>query len=192
MASAQGSGLAWLVWVLMTVASWGVYGVFLHTGQTALADAANGRYKAFLFVGVAYFLTAVHYAANTPVTFHLDNDPGSTPYTYNVQSLTRVGMTDIYVGKFLVDMDHPAPDPNIARYPIAVFDSYSDYIGLTVETFGLSTTPPLPMTTTSKWAPSLTCSWAGSGRGELCRLGPAMAVTAALGDGTLMAGGGSG
>jgi hypothetical protein len=59
MASAQGSGLAWLVWVLMTVASWGVYGVFLHTGQTAMADAANGRYKAFLFVGVAYFLTAV-------------------------------------------------------------------------------------------------------------------------------------
>ena len=59
MASAQGSNLAWLVWVAMTVASWGVYGVFLHTGQTAMADAVNGRYKAFLFVGVAYFLTAV-------------------------------------------------------------------------------------------------------------------------------------
>jgi drug/metabolite transporter (DMT)-like permease len=33
--------------------------VFLHTGQTAMGDAVNGRYKAFLFVGVAYFVTAV-------------------------------------------------------------------------------------------------------------------------------------
>ena len=43
----------------MTVVSWGVYGAFLHTGQMGMKDAANGRYKAFLFVGVAYFLTAV-------------------------------------------------------------------------------------------------------------------------------------
>ena len=57
--SAGGSGLAWLTWALMTVASWGVYGIFLHTGQTAMADSVNGRYKAFLFVGVAYFVTAV-------------------------------------------------------------------------------------------------------------------------------------
>ncbi len=49
----------WLAFALMTVASWGVYGVFLHTGQIAMKDAANGRYKAFLFVGIAYFLTAV-------------------------------------------------------------------------------------------------------------------------------------
>jgi len=43
----------------MTVVSWGVYGIFLHTGQMGMKDAANGRYKAFLFVGLAYFLTAV-------------------------------------------------------------------------------------------------------------------------------------
>src|SRR5206468_210529 len=49
----------WLVFALMTVASWGVYGVFLHTGQLGMKDAVNGRYKAFLFVGIAYFLTAV-------------------------------------------------------------------------------------------------------------------------------------
>ena len=52
-------GLAWLFFALLTVVSWGVYGVFLHTGQTAMADPVNGRYKAFLFVGIAYFLTAV-------------------------------------------------------------------------------------------------------------------------------------
>ena len=47
------------MFALLTVVSWGVYGIFLHTGQVAMADPVNGRYKAFLFVGVAYFLTAV-------------------------------------------------------------------------------------------------------------------------------------
>jgi drug/metabolite transporter (DMT)-like permease len=50
---------SWLVFALMTVVSWGVYGIFLHTGQMGMKDAVNGRYKAFLFVGLAYFLTAV-------------------------------------------------------------------------------------------------------------------------------------
>lgn len=54
----QGS-MGWLVFALMTVAAWGTYGIFLHIGQTAMADPINGRYKAFLFVGIAYFLTAV-------------------------------------------------------------------------------------------------------------------------------------
>src|SRR5262245_2285228 len=49
----------WLVFALMTVASWGVYGIFLHSGQMEMKDVDNGRYKAFLFVGLAYFLTAV-------------------------------------------------------------------------------------------------------------------------------------
>ncbi len=52
-------GLAWLVYALMTVFSWGVYGVLLHAGQVQMGDPINGRYKAFLFVGVAYFITAV-------------------------------------------------------------------------------------------------------------------------------------
>ncbi len=52
-------GFTWLYWALLTVASWGVYGVFLHTGQVNMGDPVNGRYKAFLLVGVAYFLTAV-------------------------------------------------------------------------------------------------------------------------------------
>jgi drug/metabolite transporter (DMT)-like permease len=55
----QSSSLTWLIFALMTVFSWGVYGVLLHTGQMAMGDAANGRIKAFLFVGVAYLLTAV-------------------------------------------------------------------------------------------------------------------------------------
>ena len=56
---ASGTGWAWLGFALMTVVSWGCYGVFLHTGQMGMADSVNGRYKAFLFVGLAYFITAV-------------------------------------------------------------------------------------------------------------------------------------
>jgi hypothetical protein len=54
-----GPGLTWLIFALSTVATWGVYGILLHTGQSAMADPVHGRYKAFLFVGIAYFLTAV-------------------------------------------------------------------------------------------------------------------------------------
>jgi len=53
------SGQTWLMFTLVTVLSWGVYGILLHKGQVAMGDPVNGRYKAFLFVGIAYFLTAV-------------------------------------------------------------------------------------------------------------------------------------
>jgi len=43
----------------MTVVSWGVYGILLHKGQVLMGDPVNGRYKAFLFVGVAYFVVAI-------------------------------------------------------------------------------------------------------------------------------------
>ncbi|MCC6908059.1 MAG: hypothetical protein IT430_08980 [Phycisphaerales bacterium] len=52
-------GSAWITFALMTVACWGVYGIFLHTGQVNMADPSSGRYKAFLWVGIAYFLIAV-------------------------------------------------------------------------------------------------------------------------------------
>src|SRR5206468_10480537 len=55
----EGGTMSWLAFALMTVVSWGVYGILLHTGQMAMGDPVNGRYKAFLFVGVAYLLTAV-------------------------------------------------------------------------------------------------------------------------------------
>src|SRR6187455_1984674 len=57
--SKEGFAMNWLGFAMMTVVSWGLYGAFLHTGQMAMADPVNGRYKAFLFVGLAYFLTAV-------------------------------------------------------------------------------------------------------------------------------------
>ena len=51
--------MTWLIFALMTVVSWGLYGVFLHKGQVSMANPIHGRYQAFLFVGIAYLLTAV-------------------------------------------------------------------------------------------------------------------------------------
>ncbi|MEO7412919.1 MAG: hypothetical protein ABIZ81_06140 [Opitutaceae bacterium] len=51
--------MQWLFYAFLTVATWGLYGVFLHSGQLGMADPVSGRYKAFLFVGVAYFIIAV-------------------------------------------------------------------------------------------------------------------------------------
>jgi hypothetical protein len=49
----------WLTYALMTVSCWGLYGIFLHQGAIGMQDPEFGRVKAFLFVGLAYFLTAV-------------------------------------------------------------------------------------------------------------------------------------
>ncbi|MCB1045429.1 MAG: hypothetical protein KDC35_20975 [Acidobacteria bacterium] len=52
-------GYTWLIFALVTVVSWGLYGIALHTGQIGMNDPVNGRYKAFFVVGIAYFLTAM-------------------------------------------------------------------------------------------------------------------------------------
>lgn len=55
------TGSTWLLLALMTVLFWGLYGIFIHTGVMAFDPKVdpNARYKAFFFVGLAYFLTAV-------------------------------------------------------------------------------------------------------------------------------------
>jgi hypothetical protein len=59
MPQSQGPELTWVLFALMTVVAWGVYGVLIHQGQVLMGDPVHGRYKAFLFVGIAYFLVAV-------------------------------------------------------------------------------------------------------------------------------------
>jgi len=53
------AGLSWLAFAMLTVFCFGVYGNLLHSGQIGMADPTHGRYKAFLFVGIAYFLVAM-------------------------------------------------------------------------------------------------------------------------------------
>ena len=71
------SSSTWILFSFLTVACWGVYGVYLHRGQTEMADMANGRWKAFLFVGFAYFLVAV---IAPLVMLRLNGKPGDTNF----------------------------------------------------------------------------------------------------------------
>ncbi|MFP6899783.1 MAG: hypothetical protein VCA36_02500 [Opitutales bacterium] len=48
-----------MYWALLTVVCWGTYGVCMHIGSSNMGDSENGRIMAFLWVGIAYFLTAV-------------------------------------------------------------------------------------------------------------------------------------
>ena len=43
----------------MTVICWGTYGVCMHTGSASMKNPEHGRIMAFLWVGLAYFLTGV-------------------------------------------------------------------------------------------------------------------------------------
>jgi hypothetical protein len=52
----------WIVFALLTVLSWGVYGVLLHKGRGLMpmgAETPHASLKAFLFVCIAYALIGV-------------------------------------------------------------------------------------------------------------------------------------
>ena len=65
-------GSLWIVYALATVLAWGLYGILLHLGQLGMQDPANGRLKAFLFVGIAYLLVAVLAPAALLLRAHAD------------------------------------------------------------------------------------------------------------------------
>jgi hypothetical protein len=60
----------WIVFVLLTVVCWGAYVPTLHHGQSALkqAERESSALRAFLFVGVAYFLVSVYVLLHVLVT----------------------------------------------------------------------------------------------------------------------------
>lgn len=54
----------WISYALATVFFWGIYGVLIHTGRGFMpmsnpGETANAGIKAFLWVGVAYFVVAI-------------------------------------------------------------------------------------------------------------------------------------
>ena len=55
----QPNDMNYIYFALLTVVCWGTYGVCMHIGSSNMADKENGRIMAFLWVGLAYFLTAV-------------------------------------------------------------------------------------------------------------------------------------
>jgi hypothetical protein len=59
-------GMNWIVYALLTVLFWGVYGVILHHGRGLMpmgAETPHAGLKAFLWVGLAYLVVAVAGAA---------------------------------------------------------------------------------------------------------------------------------
>jgi hypothetical protein len=52
----------WILFAYLTVFSWGVYGVLLHIGRSGMpagAELPHASLKAFLWVGIAYFVVAI-------------------------------------------------------------------------------------------------------------------------------------
>jgi uncharacterized membrane protein len=49
----------WIVFVIGAVLSWGIYVPVLHEGQRSMGGSGGGALRAFLCVGIAYFITAV-------------------------------------------------------------------------------------------------------------------------------------
>ena len=80
-----------------------------------------------------YFISATHYHpyAGETVTFWATNDLTGPSYTYTVTGGTRIGMTDLWVGKF-----DTMADASIARYPVAMLPSASDFIDLVLYNYG--------------------------------------------------------
>jgi uncharacterized membrane protein len=75
----------WHAFVLGAVLSWGVYVPVLHEGQSALGEGrpSAGALRAFLCVGLAYFLTAVV----IPLALFFTNLSGGEPLSFSQEGI---------------------------------------------------------------------------------------------------------
>jgi hypothetical protein len=88
-----------------------------------------------------YFITAYHLPANSQptLTFHQGNDAGSGTHTYAVDTGLHLTTTydgqpsDVHLGRLMAPI--PAGD-HIASYPVLCLPGLSNYIGLTIYTYG--------------------------------------------------------
>ncbi len=100
----------------------------------------NGSGSWATMVSPSYFLTVnhAHPAINGTLNFYYTNDPDDGYETATVASGTRIGDTDIWVGKLTSEVSSRVAKYPILSLPNATTDSDSDYMNLTVYTFGLS------------------------------------------------------
>jgi hypothetical protein len=66
----------YIYYALLTVVCWGTYGICMHEGSVGMKNGDHGRIMAFLWVGIAYFITAV---VAPIVILKLNNVPLSFP-----------------------------------------------------------------------------------------------------------------
>jgi hypothetical protein len=85
-------------------------------------------------ISPSYYLTAFHAGANGTISFDPDNVPGGQ-VTGTTSTLTRVGTSDLYVGKLTTPVAS-----NIVKYPILVLPSLSAYTGQTMFVVGQGAT----------------------------------------------------
>lgn len=83
-------------------------------------------------ISASYFLTAYHYQPSTSLTFYEYNTL-TNPHTYPIASLTRVGTTDLCLGKLATPI---APQDNITFYPLLWGTSLDDYLGTVLYNVG--------------------------------------------------------
>ena len=95
-------------------------------------------------ISPTYFVSANH-DHPTPgqtITFHLDNNPNGPTETYTVSS-TYYQMqyggqgSDLYLGELTAPVDS-----RIAKYPVLDLPSDSDYVGMTISTYGYAASGP--------------------------------------------------
>ncbi len=80
---------------------------------SGVARASNGRWVTM--ISSTYFISATHAAPATgnSVVFHEDNDASGTTISRTISSVTRIGTTDLVIGRL-----DSAPGPTIAIYGI--------------------------------------------------------------------------
>ena len=122
MSTAPKKSMNWILYAFLTVACWGVYGVYLHRGQTEMAMMPGdpvARWKAFLFVGFAYFLVAVL----APLAMLRINGGSTNFFSYPSKGQTWSLIAGIVgaVGAFGVLLAFgAAPNPKSAYVPVVM------------------------------------------------------------------------
>ena len=95
----------------------------------------NGFASWATMISPDYFISANHShpADGSTLTFYYSNDPNGGYETATVDSGQYIGDADVWLGKLSAPVSS-----NVAKYPVLSLPSLSAYVGLTVNTFGLS------------------------------------------------------
>jgi hypothetical protein len=100
--------------------------------------ALNGSAAWATMISPNYFLSAnhAHPANGSTLTFYYSNDPSGAYETATVASGQYVGNADVWLGKLSAPVTS-----HVTKYPILLLPNLPDYVGLTIDTFGLSNGP---------------------------------------------------
>lgn len=98
---------------------------FLGNGLdwSGVGRTAGGRWGTM--ISPSYFLTAYHYQPSGTLTFY-ETDSTALSHDYSIASLSRIGTTDLCLGRLATPLD---PADNIAYYPILTAATLGEFLG---------------------------------------------------------------